>query len=134
MRRTHGVIPQGVPRLSDAITTCLANDISREPPRRQDEANTHGNSRKRTERGPGRRFPERAQLVLQILRHSETKRAPAVVWRPRNAYFEKSTFGACAASGVWSSKYSRGPFPIAFAVSTCGNRRMYALYRFTASL
>jgi hypothetical protein len=24
-------------------------------------------------------------------------------------YFEKSTFGACAAPGVWSSKYSGGP-------------------------
>ena len=44
--------------------------------------------------------------------------------RCRVGYFVKSTFGACAAAGVCSSKYSRGPFPISLAVSTCGNRRM----------
>jgi len=45
--------------------------------------------------------------------------------RPKTGlYFEKSTFGACAAPGVSSSKYGRGPFPRSFAVSTCGKRRM----------
>src|SRR5207302_2426350 len=42
----------------------------------------------------------------------------------RSAYFEKSTFGACAAPGVCSSKYSRGPLPSTLAVNTCGKRRM----------
>ncbi len=46
--------------------------------------------------------------------------------RPQS-YFVKSTLGACAAPGVCSSKYSRGPLPSALAVSTCGKRRMYAL-------
>ena len=36
----------------------------------------------------------------------------------------KSTFGTSRAWAVVTSKYSRGPFPITFAVSTCGNSRM----------
>jgi len=42
----------------------------------------------------------------------------------RKGYFEKSTLGACAAPGVSSSKYGRGPLPRIFAVNTCGKRRM----------
>src|SRR5437660_10041259 len=42
----------------------------------------------------------------------------------RSTYFEKSTFGACAAPGVCSSKYSRGPLPSTLAVNTWGKRRM----------
>lgn len=47
--------------------------------------------------------------------------------------FEKSTFGTAAACSVaW--KYFRCLAPVTLAVSTAGNRRMYALYDFTASL
>src|SRR2546423_5608265 len=42
-------------------------------------------------------------------------------------HFEKSTLGVCAAPGVSSSKYGRGPFPTTLAVNTCGKRRIYAL-------
>src|SRR2546429_5145188 len=41
----------------------------------------------------------------------------------QEGYFEKSTLGACAAPGVSSSKYGRGPLPRIFAVNTCGKRR-----------
>src|SRR5229473_8191662 len=47
--------------------------------------------------------------------------------RCRVGYFVKSTFGAWAAPGVCSSKYSRGPLPSTLAVSTCGKRRSLSL-------
>ena len=45
-----------------------------------------------------------------------------------------ATAGVSAAPGVGSSKYGRPFLPSTLAVSTCGKRRMYALWRFTASL
>src|SRR5262249_31115559 len=46
----------------------------------------------------------------------------------------KSTLGASRFPAFDTSKYFRGFAPVNFAVSACGNCRMYALYWFTASL
>lgn len=49
-------------------------------------------------------------------------------------YFLKSTFGASRFAALVTSKYSRGLAPMIFAVITTGNRRIYVLCRWTASL
>ena len=45
----------------------------------------------------------------------------------RYGFLLNSTFGASLAPGFVTSKYSRDFAPVALAVITCGNFRMYAL-------
>src|SRR5213592_2218853 len=86
-----------------------------------------------TMRGAHTSSPFRAgqRLRKPLARMQPRRRGRVIVQltlqRRKGPYLEKSTFGACAAPGVCSSKYGRGPLPMTFAVSTWGKRRMYAL-------